>query len=104
MLSAAYETPAIRGGMENNMLKVDLITGFLGAGKTTFIHSCLQYLKDRGLKAAIIENELGGADIDKGTGCFHPVPLFIQALYSSIALPISVRMYLFSKFTSSAAL
>lgn len=46
------------------MLKVDLITGFLGAGKTTFIHKYLHYLQNQGLKVAIIENEFGGADVD----------------------------------------
>ncbi|MCQ2511270.1 MAG: hypothetical protein MJ116_12515 [Lachnospiraceae bacterium] len=46
------------------MLKVDLITGFLGAGKTTFIHRYLNYLKSQGQKVAIIENEFGGADVD----------------------------------------
>ncbi len=46
------------------MLKIDLITGFLGAGKTTFIHTYLQHLKSQGLKVAIIENEFGGADVD----------------------------------------
>ncbi len=46
------------------MLKVDLITGFLGAGKTTFIRGYLHYLESKGMKAAIIENEFGGADVD----------------------------------------
>ena len=46
------------------MLKVDLITGFLGAGKTTFIHRYLNHLKSQGQKVAIIENEFGGADVD----------------------------------------
>ena len=46
------------------MLKIDLITGFLGAGKTTFIHKYLDFLKRNGVKAAIIENEFGCADVD----------------------------------------
>ena len=46
------------------MLKVDLITGFLGAGKTTFLQKYLRYLKQKGLKVALIENEFGGADAD----------------------------------------
>lgn len=45
-------------------MKVDLITGFLGAGKTTFIHSYLRHLKSQGQKVIIIENEFGGADVD----------------------------------------
>ena len=45
-------------------MKVDLITGFLGVGKTTFIRKYLQYLEKQGLKAAVIENEFGSVDID----------------------------------------
>ena len=43
---------------------VDLITGFLGAGKTTFIRQYAAYLKRRGESYAIIENEYGAAGID----------------------------------------
>lgn len=54
-------------------MKVDLITGFLGVGKTTFIRKYLQYLEKQGLKAAVIENEFGSVDVDsqllKDTGC-----------------------------------
>jgi len=46
------------------MVKIDLITGFLGAGKTTFIQRYLQWLKQKDLKVAIIENEFGKAGID----------------------------------------
>ncbi len=45
------------------MLKVDLITGFLGAGKTTFIHRYLQYL--RGRRVLLIENEFSPVGVDK---------------------------------------
>ena len=44
------------------MTKVDLITGFLGAGKTTFIHLLLRYL--RGQKVLVIENEFGSIGVD----------------------------------------
>lgn len=44
------------------MTKVDLITGFLGAGKTTFIHRYLRHLADR--KTLIIENEFGSIGVD----------------------------------------
>ena len=53
------------------MTKVDLITGFLGAGKTTFIHRYLQYLRDQ--RVLIIENEFGSIGVDssllKDEGC-----------------------------------
>lgn len=54
-------------------MKVDLITGFLGVGKTTFIRRYLEYLEKHGHKAAVIENEFGSVDIDsrflQDTGC-----------------------------------
>ena len=46
------------------MVTVDLITGFLGAGKTTFIHRYLRYLKEQGLSVRMIENEFGDVSID----------------------------------------
>ena len=45
------------------MLKVDLITGFLGAGKTTFIHRYLRYLQ--GKRVLVIENEFSPVGVDK---------------------------------------
>lgn len=44
------------------MVRVDLITGFLGAGKTTFIRRYLEHL--RGGKVLIIENEFGSIGVD----------------------------------------
>ncbi len=46
------------------MIKVDLITGFLGAGKTTFIREYAKYLIESGEKIAIIENDFGAVNID----------------------------------------
>jgi G3E family GTPase len=46
------------------MVKVDLITGFLGAGKTTFIREYARYLVESGEKIAIIENDYGAVNID----------------------------------------
>lgn len=46
------------------MVTVDLITGFLGAGKTTFIHKYLHYLKDQGQTVRLIENEFGDVSMD----------------------------------------
>ena len=56
------------------MTSVDLITGFLGAGKTTFIRKYAGFLKNSGQKFAVIENEFGAAGVDtailKGDGLF----------------------------------
>ncbi len=46
------------------MIQIDLITGFLGAGKTTFLHHYAEYLIRRGLKTGIIENDFGAVNVD----------------------------------------
>lgn len=46
------------------MTKVDLITGFLGSGKTTFLKMYVNYLLTRGLKVGIIENDYGAVNVD----------------------------------------
>jgi len=46
------------------MVKVDLITGFLGAGKTTFLQKYIPYLKSKGENIHIIENEFAEVGID----------------------------------------
>lgn len=46
------------------MIKVDLITGFLGSGKTTFIKNYVGYLIDQGQRIGIIENDFGAINVD----------------------------------------
>ena len=46
------------------MIRVDLITGFLGAGKTTFIQKYAAYLLRHGKKAGIVENDYGAVNVD----------------------------------------
>jgi G3E family GTPase len=46
------------------MTKIDLITGFLGAGKTTFIKKYGNYLKQKNIKFAVVENEFGASGVD----------------------------------------
>ena len=46
------------------MIKVDLITGFLGSGKTTFIRKYASYLVEKGMKVGIIENDFGAINVD----------------------------------------
>ena len=45
-------------------MKVDLITGFLGSGKTTFIKKYVRYLLDKGERIGIIENDYGAINVD----------------------------------------
>ena len=47
------------------MTRVDLITGFLGSGKTTFIKEYATYLAKLGLKTAIIVNDYGAINVDR---------------------------------------
>ena len=46
------------------MVKVDLITGFLGSGKTTFIKKYAKYLMDSGKNIGILENDFGAVNVD----------------------------------------
>lgn len=46
------------------MVKVDLITGFLGAGKTTFLKKYAKYLIDNGYRICILENDYGAVNVD----------------------------------------
>lgn len=47
------------------MTKVDLITGFLGAGKTTFLSRYGTWLNGQGCRFAVIENEFGAGSVDQ---------------------------------------
>ena len=46
------------------MPKIDLITGFLGSGKTTFIRRYAKYLLSRGERVCILENDYGSINVD----------------------------------------
>ena len=46
------------------MIKVDLITGFLGSGKTTFIRKYAQHFIDQGKRIGILENDYGAVNVD----------------------------------------
>ena len=46
------------------MVQVDLITGFLGAGKTTFLRRYIRYLVEQGHNVCILENDFGAVNVD----------------------------------------
>ena len=48
----------------DNMTKIDLITGILGSGKTTFIHEYASHLIQQGQRIAILENDFGAVNVD----------------------------------------
>ena len=47
------------------MVKIDLITGFLGSGKTTFIKKYAKYLIDQGLNIGILAVSYTHLDVYK---------------------------------------
>ncbi len=47
------------------MIKIDLITGFLGSGKTTFIKKYAAWLLSRGERICILENDFGAVNVDR---------------------------------------
>jgi len=46
------------------MIKIDLVTGFLGSGKTTFLKKYAEYLVTQGYQVGIIENDFGAVNVD----------------------------------------
>ena len=46
------------------MIKVDLITGFLGSGKTTCLKKYAKYFMDQGMRIGILENDYGAVNVD----------------------------------------
>lgn len=47
------------------MITIDLITGFLGSGKTTFIEKYARWLVAKGEQVCILENDYGAINIDR---------------------------------------
>ena len=48
----------------DGMTSIDLITGFLGAGKTTWIQGYADFCRRQGERVAVVENEFGAAGVD----------------------------------------
>ena len=46
------------------MVQVDLITGFLGSGKTTFMRHYARYMVQQGWNVCILENDFGADNVD----------------------------------------
>lgn len=46
------------------MIKLDLITGFLGSGKTTFLKKYVSYFLAKGQRIGILENDFGAVNVD----------------------------------------
>ena len=50
--------------MSKAKIKIDLITGFLGAGKTTFLKKYAAYWMKQGKRISILENDFGAINVD----------------------------------------
>ena len=70
---------------------ITVITGFLGAGKTTFVNYILKEQND--WKICVLENEFGEVSIDDGLGKLLTLSLVFCCLFSIIILqcPVSCR-------------
>ena len=59
-----YTDPETKTAEGKKMVQVDLITGFLGAGKTTFLRKYAAYLVAQGHNVCILENDFGAVNVD----------------------------------------
>jgi Cdc6-like AAA superfamily ATPase len=67
MSSTAAETNGTtNGGKDSKLTPITVITGFLGAGKTTLVNYILK--EQRQWKICVLENEFGEVSIDDGLG------------------------------------
>jgi G3E family GTPase len=57
---------ATSNGKNSGLTPITVITGFLGAGKTTFVNYILH--EQRQWKICVLENEFGEVSIDDGLG------------------------------------
>ena len=77
------------------MVKIDLISGFLGVGKTTFANMLLRYYMDHGKKPVYIVNEFGetglDADIIKADG-FEAVEVFGGCICCTLKNDITIAI------------
>ena len=63
---------------ENKLTPITVITGFLGAGKTTLVNYILK--EQNQWKICVLENEFGEVAIDDGLGEFHHILCFFFAI------------------------
>ena len=50
--------------MEQSVIPVVVLSGFLGSGKTTLLLRLLKHANDNGLRASVLMNEVGKVDVD----------------------------------------
>jgi CobW/HypB/UreG, nucleotide-binding domain len=71
---------------------ITVITGFLGAGKTTFVNYILK--EQNQWKICVLENEFGEVSIDDGLGTYYHTIYRVARGYSTIApTPVLLCFY-----------
>ena len=78
--------------MSDDLTPITVITGFLGAGKTTFVNYILKEQND--WKICVLENEFGEVSIDDGLGTLkkkkgHLFPLLFSTTSTSKCVSVS---------------
>ena len=73
------------------MTKIDIISGFLGAGKTTFIKKMIDEVF-KGEKIVLIENEFGEVGIDGGFLKDAGIEITETVSYTHLTLPTILRV------------
>lgn len=77
---------------ENKLTPITVITGFLGAGKTTLVNYILK--EQNQWKICVLENEFGEVAIDDGLGefmhilCFFFAIAFLKDMYNCCVHPM----------------
>lgn len=76
------------------MIKIDLITGPLGNGKTTFIKKYINYLVEHGEKVGVIENDYGGINVDRMLiNDFDPSKVQVEMIVGGIGRDCHIRRF-----------
>jgi ABC-type Mn2+/Zn2+ transport system ATPase subunit len=87
---------------------ITVITGFLGAGKTTFVNYILK--EQREWKICVLENEFGEVSIDDGLGMFYIEQYIcsficlciVNDVFVSVFLQHAIQIFLYATTLTSA--
>lgn len=73
------------------MVQVDLITGFLGAGKTTFLRRYAAWWAGQGVKVCVLENDFGAVNVDDQdvSSAQINIPIVFQHACTQVVVEVS---------------
>jgi hypothetical protein len=79
---------------DDNLTPITVVTGFLGAGKTTLVNYILKEQNE--WKIAVLENEFGEVSIDDGLGRYRyrSSSVFFVCLIPFLILPPDISLQL----------